>query len=58
MHLAIRRSDEVQSSRPVRALMFSKAPTEVKDSNNLKPIDILNLVESDALRADLEHYLK
>jgi len=33
LHLAIRRADELQSSRPVRALMFSKAPTHIKDGN-------------------------
>ena len=38
--------------------MFSKAPTHIKDGNDCKPLDILDQVQTDSLRNDLEHYLK
>ena len=58
MHLAIRSAEELESSRPVRALLFSNAPTDIKDKNGYIPLDHLEEVNSITLKNDLESYLK
>jgi len=47
LHLAIRSAEELESSRPVRALMFANAPTDIKDNMGNVPLDILKEVKSE-----------
>lgn len=47
LHLAIRSTDELKSSRPVRNLMFANAPLHIKDNIGNVPLDILKEVKSE-----------
>ena len=46
MHLAIKLSEKLESSRPVRVLLYHGAPTNIPDNNGNLPIDFANKIES------------
>jgi len=42
MHLAVKLSEKLNSSRPVRVLLYHGAPTNIKDMNGKVPLDFAN----------------
>ena len=57
MHLAIKTSDKLDNSRPVRALIYHGAPTNVKDSNGHEALDIARGLENPKIREEIIKYL-
>lgn len=41
LHLAVKSADELETSRPVKTLVFKEARTDVYDNNNKSPLDVL-----------------
>lgn len=40
MHLAIKSAEKLENARPVKALLYHGAPTDIDDKKGQKPIDI------------------
>lgn len=53
MHLAIKSAEGLESSRPVRQLLFNGSPTNVADNDGLLPLDIAKELENPKLRLDI-----
>ena len=50
MHLAVKLSEKLESSRPVRVLLYHGAPTDIKDLNGNLPIDFANKLENEEIK--------
>lgn len=46
MHLAIKLCEKLDSSRPVRVLLYHGAPTNIPDKNGSLPIDFGRKIEN------------
>jgi ankyrin repeat protein len=57
MHLAIKTSDKLENSRPVRALIYHGAPTNVKDANQNTALDIAKTLENQKIKEEIMKYL-
>ena len=57
MHLAIKTSDKLENSRPVRALIYHGAATDIKDANGNKAIDIAGTLENKKIQSEIIKYL-
>jgi len=53
MHLAIKSAEALESSRPVRQLLFNGSPTTVPDNEGKLPIHIANDIENPKLRLEI-----
>jgi ankyrin repeat protein len=42
LHLAVKKSEDLQSTRPIRALLIKGASREVRDKLDRRPIDLLD----------------
>jgi len=58
LHLAVKAVNDLNTTRPVRALLISGASRKVEDKINRKPIDLIVEVEDDKLRNELKEILK
>lgn len=50
MHLAIQLSEKIESNRPVRLLVYHGSPTDIKDEQDMLPIDHARNIESEHIR--------
>lgn len=57
MHLAIKTSDKLMNSRPVRALIYHGASSDLPDANGNRPIDIAQTLEDKKIREEIIKYL-
>lgn len=57
MHLAVKSADQLNSTRPVRVLLYRGAPRDAKDGKGLKPVDLARTLNSITLRDELVRYL-
>lgn len=46
MHLAVKTAEKVDSTRPVRALLYRSAPINIADNKGNLPIDVSNEIKS------------
>ena len=53
MHLAIKAAEELNNSRPVRSLLFNGSPTDIKDNEGRRPIDIAKTIENPKLKLEI-----
>ena len=53
MHLAIKVVDNLESTRPVRSLLYNGSTTDVQDGNGLLPIDLAKEIEHPKLRLEV-----
>ena len=58
LHLAIKSVGELQSCRPVRALLFRGSPKYIRDKNGQSPVDAAHKIESPSLKNELIEYLE
>lgn len=58
LHLAVKAVNELNTTRPVRALLISGASRKVEDKIKRKPIDLIEEVDDSKLRAELKEILK
>ena len=58
LHLAIKAVNDLNSTRPVRALLISGASRKKKDSIGRRPIDLIWEVQDEKLRKELKEILK
>jgi len=42
MHLAVKTAEKVDSTRPIRALLYRSAPINIPDSRGKFPLDVAN----------------
>jgi len=47
--MAVKSCDELQSSRPVRALLFKDAPLNIPDNSHKLPIDYVETIDNEML---------
>lgn len=50
MHLAVKLAEKLESSRPVRVLLYHGAPLNIKDLNGNLPIDFAKNLENEQIR--------
>lgn len=53
MHLAVKLSEKLESSRPVRVLLYHGSPTNVKDINGNLPIDFARKLEDEDIKSQV-----
>ena len=53
MHLAIKSCEELESSRPVRQLLFNGSATNIADNEGLFPIDVAKDLNDPKLRLEV-----
>lgn len=58
LHLAVKAVNELNTTRPVRALLISGASRKSKDSIGRRPIDLVSEVQDQKLRKELKEILK
>lgn len=58
LHLAVKAVNELNTTRPVRALLISGASRNKRDSSGRRPIDLISEVEDSKLRHELKEILK
>ena len=58
LHLAVKAVNELNTTRPVRALLISGASRQRRDSNGRRPVDLISEVEDPKLRNELKDILK
>ena len=46
MHLAVRTAEKVDSTRPIRALLYRSAPINIPDNKGDIPIEVSNEIQS------------
>jgi|CryBogDrversion2_8_1035294.scaffolds.fasta_scaffold174503_1 hypothetical protein len=46
MHLAVKTAEKVDSTRPIRALLYRSSPINIPDSKGKYPIDVANDIQS------------
>lgn len=46
MHLAVKTAEKVDSTRPVRALLYRSAPINIADKRGNFPVDVSNEIKS------------
>ena len=46
MHLAVKTAEKIDSTRPVRALLYRSAPINIPDNNGNLPIDVSYEIKS------------
>jgi hypothetical protein len=42
MHLAVKTAEKIDSTRPIRALLYRSAPIDIQDSKGYIPLDVSN----------------
>jgi hypothetical protein len=42
MHLAVKTAEKVDSTRPIRALLYRSAPINISDNRGKFPLDVAN----------------
>lgn len=57
LHLAVKKSEELRSTRPVRALLIRGADRDQRDKHNRRPIDLVEDISDEQLAAELRHIL-
>lgn len=57
LHLAVKSADQVQSARPVRALLYRGANRTARDKNGKTPRDIAESLASITLKEEIQNYL-
>lgn len=57
LHLAVKSTEELESCRPIRALLFRGAPKDIEDKAGNTPLDLTQRIESLTLRDELVGYL-
>ena len=58
MHLAVKSTEKLGSTRPVRALLMKGANPNIKDNKGNRPIDYIATLEDGDFNADLTMLLK
>ena len=58
LHLAVKAVNDLNTTRPVRALLISGASRKVEDKINRKPIDLIDEVDDPKLKIELKEILK
>lgn len=53
MHLAIKVVESIESTRPIRSLLFNGSPTDIRDNEGFLPIDLAKQVENPKLRKEI-----
>jgi ankyrin repeat protein len=55
LHLAVKSVEVLESCRPVRALLIKGANPKIKDKKGKTPLDYVNDIDSEPLKAELIH---
>lgn len=58
LHLAVRSVEELESTRPIRALLMKGAKPNIKDREGLLPIDHVDAFSNDAIKPDIRKILR
>lgn len=58
LHISVKTCAEIKHCRPTRALLYRGANRDVKDNNGLRPIDIVEELNSITLKKELQSYLE
>lgn len=53
MHLAIKVAESLESTRPIRSLLFNGSPTDIRDRDGFLPIDLAKRIENPKMRKDI-----
>ena len=53
LHLAVKAAEQLNSGRPIRALLVRGADRDIKDKIGRKPIDLVNEIKTTKLRREL-----
>ena len=53
MHLAIKVADSLESTRPVRSLLFNGSRTDIPDFNGTLPFDVAKTLENAKMRKEI-----
>ena len=58
LHLAVRSVEELESTRPIRALLMKGANPDIKDKEGLLAIDHVDAFSNDAIKPDIRKLLR
>ena len=53
MHLAIKITEKLESTRPVRSLIYNGAPINIPDNEGNLPIDLARQIEDVKMREEI-----
>ena len=57
MHLAVKSSERLENSRPVRSLLYNGAPITIKDKEGKLPIDLAYELEDEKIKKEVIGHL-
>ena len=57
MHLAVKTAEKVDSTRPIRSLLYRSSPINIPDSKGNLPIDFANEIQSSNLKNQIQNLL-
>lgn len=57
LHLAVKSSEEVESTRSVRYLLVKNSPTNIQDNNGEVPADFIEEIKSQEMQVELRDML-
>ena len=57
LHLAVKSSEEVESTRSVRYLLVKNSPTNIPDNNGEVPADFIEEIKSQEMQVELRDML-
>ena len=58
LHLAVRSVEELESTRPIRALLMKGANPNIKDKNGYIPMDHVENFQNDDIKPEIRNILK